>query len=117
MAALTPEELANFVSSMKRRAEGSPIRVMDSADIALTQGVVVDVLHVLQPGPAQQRAAGLRRLEQTVQVRAENVPVSTLRAVTAAYTGLFTPIRELFSGVPESRSRGYGPGLFPVTGA
>jgi len=33
MAALTPEELANFVSSMKRRAEGSPIRVMDSADI------------------------------------------------------------------------------------
>jgi 2,4-dienoyl-CoA reductase (NADPH2) len=34
MAALTPEELANFVSSMKRRAEGSPIRVMDQADIA-----------------------------------------------------------------------------------
>ena len=34
MAALTPEELANFVSSMKRRAEGSPIRVMDRADIA-----------------------------------------------------------------------------------
>lgn len=33
MAALTPEELANFVSSMKRRAEGSPIRVMDQADI------------------------------------------------------------------------------------
>ena len=33
MAALTPEELANFVSSMKRRAEGSPIRVMDSTDI------------------------------------------------------------------------------------
>lgn len=34
MAALTSEELANFVSSMKRRAEGSPIRVMDRADIA-----------------------------------------------------------------------------------
>ena len=34
MAALTPEELSNFISSMKRRAEGSPIRVMDSADIA-----------------------------------------------------------------------------------
>lgn len=34
MAALTPEELSNFVSSMKRRAEGSPIRVMDDADIA-----------------------------------------------------------------------------------
>ena len=34
MAALTPEELANFVSSMKRRAEGSPIRVMDDAEKA-----------------------------------------------------------------------------------
>ena len=34
MAALTPEELANFISSMRRRAEGSPIRVMDNADIA-----------------------------------------------------------------------------------
>ena len=34
MTALTPEELANFVSSMQRRAEGSPIRVMDSANIA-----------------------------------------------------------------------------------
>ena len=34
MSALTPEELSNFVSSMKRRAEGAPIRVMDSADIA-----------------------------------------------------------------------------------
>ena len=34
MDALTPQELANFVSSMKRRAEGSPIRVMDADDIA-----------------------------------------------------------------------------------
>ncbi|MEQ1583208.1 MAG: excinuclease ABC subunit UvrA, partial [Candidatus Nitrotoga sp.] len=30
----------------------------------------------------------------------------------ATYTGLFTPIRELFAGVPQSRERGYGPGRF-----
>lgn len=36
----------------------------------------------------------------------------TPRSNPATYTGLFTPIRELFAGVPESRSRGYGPGRF-----
>jgi excinuclease UvrABC ATPase subunit len=30
----------------------------------------------------------------------------------ATYTGVFTPVRELFAGVPESRSRGYTPGRF-----
>ena len=34
------------------------------------------------------------------------------RSNPATYTGLFTPIRELFAGVPESRTRGYGPGRF-----
>ena len=36
----------------------------------------------------------------------------TPRSNPATYTGLFTPIRELFAGVPESRSRGYTPGRF-----
>jgi len=36
----------------------------------------------------------------------------TPRSNPATYTGLFTPIRELFAGVPESRSRGYQPGRF-----
>ncbi len=36
----------------------------------------------------------------------------TPRSNPATYTGLFTPIRELFSGVPESRARGYNPGRF-----
>lgn len=36
----------------------------------------------------------------------------TPRSNPATYTGIFTPIRELFSGTPESRSRGYKPGRF-----
>lgn len=36
----------------------------------------------------------------------------TPRSNPATYTGLFTPIRELFSDTPQARERGYGPGRF-----
>ena len=36
----------------------------------------------------------------------------TPRSNPATYTGLFTPIRDLFAGTQEARSRGYGPGRF-----
>ncbi|HHG4373786.1 TPA: excinuclease ABC subunit UvrA [Pseudomonas aeruginosa] len=54
---------------------------------------------------------GLQHLDQVVDI--DQSPIGrTPRSNPATYTGLFTPIRELFSGVPEARSRGYGPGRF-----
>ena len=54
---------------------------------------------------------GLQHLDKVVDI--DQGPIGrTPRSNPATYTGLFTPIRELFSGVPEARSRGYGPGRF-----
>ena len=54
---------------------------------------------------------GLQYLDKVVDI--DQSPIGrTPRSNPATYTGLFTPIRELFAGVPEARSRGYGPGRF-----
>ena len=54
---------------------------------------------------------GLDHFDKVINV--DQSPIGrTPRSNPATYTGLMTPIRELFSGVPESRNRGYGPGRF-----
>ena len=54
---------------------------------------------------------GLEFFDKVVSV--DQSPIGrTPRSNPATYTGLFTPIRELFSGVPVARERGYGPGRF-----
>ncbi|MBI4754211.1 MAG: excinuclease ABC subunit UvrA [Betaproteobacteria bacterium] len=55
--------------------------------------------------------AGLEHLDKVISV--DQAPIGrTPRSNPATYTGLFQPIRDLFAGVPEARSRGYGPGRF-----
>ena len=55
--------------------------------------------------------AGLEHFDKVVNV--DQSPIGrTPRSNPATYTGLFTPIRDLFAGVPMARERGYGPGRF-----
>lgn len=54
---------------------------------------------------------GLELFDKVVNI--DQSPIGrTPRSNPATYTGLFTPIRDLFSGTEESRSRGYTPGRF-----
>jgi excinuclease ABC subunit A len=63
-----------------------------------------------EPAP-HESISGLEQLDKVVAV--DQSPIGrTPRSNPATYTGLFTPIRELFAGVPEARTRGYDAGRF-----
>ncbi|WP_426576495.1 excinuclease ABC subunit UvrA [Xenorhabdus stockiae] len=54
---------------------------------------------------------GLEHFDKVIDI--DQSPIGrTPRSNPATYTGVFTPVRELFAGVPESRTRGYTPGRF-----
>lgn len=63
-----------------------------------------------EPAPYEE-IEGLDLLDKVVEI--DQSPIGrTPRSNPATYTGLFTPIRELFAGTQEARSRGYQPGRF-----
>lgn len=54
---------------------------------------------------------GIKQLDKAVII--DQSPIGrTPRSNPATYTGVFTPVRELFASVPEAKLRGYGPGRF-----
>lgn len=64
----------------------------------------------LQPKPYES-IEGLDHIDKVVDI--DQSPIGrTPRSNPATYTGIFTPIRELFAGTQESRTRGYKPGRF-----
>jgi excinuclease ABC subunit A len=69
-------------------------------------------LHGAAAEPAPHGALlGLEHIDRVISV--DQGPIGrTPRSNPATYTGLFTPMRELFAGVPEARSRGYDAGRF-----
>ncbi len=64
----------------------------------------------VEPAP-HESLGGVELFDKVISV--DQSPIGrTPRSNPATYTGLFTPIRELYAGVPEARARGYGPGRF-----
>jgi excinuclease ABC subunit A len=62
------------------------------------------------PAP-HDRIEGLEHLDKVIDI--DQSPIGrTPRSNPATYTGAFTPIREWFAGLPESKARGYEPGRF-----
>ncbi|HVE34858.1 MAG TPA: excinuclease ABC subunit UvrA [Gemmatimonadaceae bacterium] len=62
------------------------------------------------PG-AHRRITGFEHIDKVIDI--DQSPIGrTPRSNPATYTGLFTPIRELFAELPEAKIRGYGPGRF-----
>jgi excinuclease ABC subunit A len=62
------------------------------------------------PAP-HDRIEGLENLDKIIDI--DQSPIGrTPRSNPATYTGAFTPIREWFAGLPESKARGYEPGRF-----
>lgn len=67
--------------------------------------------HSFQDPMPYDRIEGLEHIDKIIAV--DQSPIGrTLRSNAATYTGLFTDIRALFVGLPESKARGYKPGRF-----
>ncbi|HEX5888425.1 MAG TPA: excinuclease ABC subunit UvrA [Pyrinomonadaceae bacterium] len=63
-----------------------------------------------EPGP-HRAIEGLEHIDKVIEI--DQSPIGrTPRSNPATYTGLFTPLRELYAMLPESRERGYKPGRF-----
>jgi excinuclease ABC subunit A len=63
-----------------------------------------------QPGK-HEAITGIEFLDKVIDI--DQSPIGrTPRSNPATYTGAFTPIRDWFSGLPEAKARGYGPGRF-----
>tara|TARA_R100000900_G_scaffold22441_2_gene17916 strand:- start:131679 stop:134504 length:2826 start_codon:yes stop_codon:yes gene_type:complete len=64
----------------------------------------------LNPAPYE-RIEGMQHIDKCIDI--DQSPIGrTPRSNPATYTGIFTPVRELFAGTQEARSRGYKPGRF-----
>ena len=65
----------------------------------------------MEPPGAHKMILGIEHIDKVIEI--DQAPIGrTPRSNPATYTGVFGPIRELFSMLPESRERGYRPGRF-----
>src|SRR5467141_992560 len=130
-----PKNRRRFDRTRVFRLHGARGNNLKSIDLALPVGLFVCVIGVSGSGKstlindtlyhavarelygsvhepaAHDSIKGLEFFDKAVSV--DQSPIGrTPRSNPATYTALFTPIRELFAGVPMARERGYGPGRF-----
>ena len=72
--------------------------------------VALNKATTLKPAP-HSKITGLNLLDKCMDINQSPIG-RTPRSNPATYTGIFTPVRELFAGTQEARSRGYNPGRF-----
>lgn len=72
--------------------------------------VALNKATTLKPA-AHNKITGLSHLDKCIDINQSPIG-RTPRSNPATYTGIFTPVRELFAGTQEARSRGYNPGRF-----
>ncbi|NLC37297.1 MAG: excinuclease ABC subunit UvrA [Alcaligenaceae bacterium] len=96
-----------FVCITGVSGSGKSTLVNDTLAVAVSRA-----LHRAQAEPAPYDSLeGLSHFDKIITV--DQSPIGrTPRSNPATYTGMFTPIRELFAGVPEARTRGYDAGRF-----
>jgi excinuclease ABC subunit A len=135
MKIAVPEQRRSPRPRQSIRIEGATAHNLQNLDVEIPLGVFVavtgvsgsgkstlieDILHRalarhfyrarVIPG-AHRRLTGLEHIDKVIDI--DQSPIGrTPRSNPATYTGLFTPIRELFAELPEAKIRGYGPGRF-----
>ncbi|MBI4212657.1 MAG: excinuclease ABC subunit UvrA, partial [Deltaproteobacteria bacterium] len=77
----------------------------------LLQGLLQRIEYSKEPAGKALDITGWEKFDKIIDI--DQSPIGrTPRSNPATYTGIFTFIRDLFSGLPESKARGYGPGRF-----
>ncbi|HJR64763.1 MAG TPA: excinuclease ABC subunit UvrA [Gemmatimonadaceae bacterium] len=130
-----PMERRRPTSGRVLRVEGAREHNLRNIDVEIPLGVFVSVTGVSGSGKstlidtilhqalarhfyrarvipgAHDRIVGLEHIDKVIDI--DQSPIGrTPRSNPATYTGLFTPIRELFAELPDAKIRGYGPGRF-----
>ena len=77
----------------------------------LLPGVTAAIERKPCPGARFRNLRGTERLDRVIEISQDPIG-RTPRSNPATYTGVFTPVRELFAMTPEARARGYKPGRF-----
>ncbi len=73
--------------------------------------LAMELNHARQRAGAHGSLDGIQHLDKVIEIDQSAIG-RTPRSNPATYTGLFTPIRELFAAMTEAKARGYGPGRF-----